>query len=1003
MPYSYFRHLVLLFLFFLWSQESLADSVDLGLQVPDGFEVTEYADSRLANDIYTLTVDPKGRIVVAGRKYIRILEDTNKDGKADKAIPFADTPRDGAMGLLWEGDTLYVTGDGGLRRFFDKNGDNKADGQSQILHRLKTGGEHSTHAIRRGPDGWLYVLCGNHSGVGKNFAQLSTSPIKTPTAGVVLRFTPDLKKSEIVADGFRNAYGMDFNADGELFTYDSDNERCVSLPWYEPTRLYHVIPGGFHGWLSPQFANTWRCPPYFPDVVEPLATLNRGSPTGVVCYRHTQFPEKYRGGIFALDWTFGKVYFVGLKKQGSSYTSTKEVFLEAVGDNGFAPTGAVVHPKTGDLYLSIGGRGTRGAVYRIRYPNGKVATKAVKRLQPAKRLLPLHSESHFKEVLSWKTTDLHELRRKLTLLARYSASPSANSSLSQIIMSNWDTSDRYLRLATARLLRDLPAAEQKKVLKRARTIPQQLTTGLALYSKYPKEVASSMRKVLKDTTESHYRLAAIRIIQLAFGNLSTMDRKIEVWEGYSPRRTRSTVEKAIDTTELQRTKAQLRKLLWTGHGDVDREASRTLAMLQDDSEVTLTRMVQKMTKLDDPVEQIHYLIVTSRLSAPRSIDITKKTAEVLVGLEPSLDILKANRDRNWPRRIQEVYRELVTRDQELPGAILNHKDFGHPGHVLFARVRGFDRKKAARKFLQRAKTQEDYDWTPQLVGIVSALPRKEVYPLLRELGATQGLQSAVLPILAKSPQIEDHDRFVRGLNSPSLSISRTSLKALLELPARPTGQQAFALIMAWKRLPQGKSNDFEREIINQLQRVSGQKLGPSHEDWMAWLTKTHPQLAAKANNPDGVDVTAWQQRLTKLDWAKGQTGRGKRVFVKGRCASCHSGRQALGPDLQGVTGRFSRKDLFTAILQPNRDVSERYQTTLIRTTTGKLYSGQVIYQAEDGVILQDSNGNALRIAGDQIDLQMRSRQSLMPSGLLDNWTDAEIVDLYAYLKSLGTR
>ena len=119
-----------------------------------------------------------------------------------------------------------------------------------------------------------------------------TSPIREPVAGCLLRFTPDLKQSEIVADGFRNAYDFDFNPDGELFTYDSDNERCVALPWYEPTRFYHVIPGGRHGWLSPQRGTFWRMPPYFADVVAPLATLERGSPTGCVCYRHVQFPAE---------------------------------------------------------------------------------------------------------------------------------------------------------------------------------------------------------------------------------------------------------------------------------------------------------------------------------------------------------------------------------------------------------------------------------------------------------------------------------------------------------------------------------------------------------------------------------------------------------------------------------------------------------------------------------------------------------------------------------------
>src|SRR5205807_6288707 len=92
-----------------------------GLQVPPGFEVVEYADSSLANDIYTMTIDPQGRIVVAGRGYIRVLLDKAGKGRADRFIQLADAPKDGAMGLLWEGDHLYFTGDGGLRRFRIKN------------------------------------------------------------------------------------------------------------------------------------------------------------------------------------------------------------------------------------------------------------------------------------------------------------------------------------------------------------------------------------------------------------------------------------------------------------------------------------------------------------------------------------------------------------------------------------------------------------------------------------------------------------------------------------------------------------------------------------------------------------------------------------------------------------------------------------------------------------------------------------------------------------------
>src|SRR5262249_42036538 len=279
-----------------YSASSLgAREVKHGLRAPDGFEVTEFADSSLANDIYTMTFDPKGRVVVAGRGYIRILLDKDGSGRADGAIDFARGLKAGAMGLLWEGTSLFCTGDGGLLRY-RAGGDGRADGPPELIRKLKTGGEHTAHAVRRGPDGWLYVLVGDQTRIDKSYAALPTSPVKEPVGGCVLRLPPDLKGCEVVAGGFRNAYAMDFNADGELLPFDSDNEPGVSLPWYEPPRLYHVVPGGHHGWRAPRHAATWRFPPHFVDVVAPVATLGRGSPTGVVCYQHAQFPPRYRGG-----------------------------------------------------------------------------------------------------------------------------------------------------------------------------------------------------------------------------------------------------------------------------------------------------------------------------------------------------------------------------------------------------------------------------------------------------------------------------------------------------------------------------------------------------------------------------------------------------------------------------------------------------------------------------------------------------------------------------------
>ena len=337
---------------------------DLGLKVPDGFRVRVFADESLANDTYAMTLDATGLAVVTTRGSITTLHDDNGDGRADRATVFATTET-GGMGLSFDGNDLWFCGDGWLSRYRDADGDGRADGPPERLLPLAFT-EHGGHAVRKGPDGWWYVIGGNDSGIGPGHATLPGSPVVAPEAGALLRLTPDGSRSEILADGFRNPYDFDFQADGAIITYDSDVERDIFLPWYAPTRLFHVAPGGHHGWRLKGFLRSWPRPGYDPGTVDVLAAIGRGSPTGVVSYRHRQFPARFRGGLFVLDWTFGKVYFVTLTPFGSTYRAKVEVFLEPKGTSGFAPTDAVVAPD-GALMICIGGRRTRGSVYRVEY------------------------------------------------------------------------------------------------------------------------------------------------------------------------------------------------------------------------------------------------------------------------------------------------------------------------------------------------------------------------------------------------------------------------------------------------------------------------------------------------------------------------------------------------------------------------------------------------------------------------------------------------------------
>jgi len=152
---AFFLSLVLPSILFIALPCSAA--VSHGFRVPDGFEVSLYAGDDLAHDIFSMTTDAKGRIVVAGKDYVKILHDTDGDGKADKATLFVKASKTGAHGMYFDGPDLIMNGDGGIRRWRDTDGDGVADGEPEFWLRTERDGEHSANGIVKGPDGWFYL------------------------------------------------------------------------------------------------------------------------------------------------------------------------------------------------------------------------------------------------------------------------------------------------------------------------------------------------------------------------------------------------------------------------------------------------------------------------------------------------------------------------------------------------------------------------------------------------------------------------------------------------------------------------------------------------------------------------------------------------------------------------------------------------------------------------------------------------------------------------------
>lgn len=863
---------------------SLSADPTVGLKVPEGFVVTQFAGPELANDIYCLHIDAKGRVVVAGRGYVRQLLDTDGDGKADKVDDLIPAPPDGPMGLLWEGDTLFVTTDGGLKKWNGVTGKERPKEKPVTVIKLKTGGEHDAHAVRRGPDGELYVLCGNMAGISAKTITAKQSPVAEPVAGGLLRMNDDGTDVAVIADGFRNPYDFDFDVNGTPFTYDSDNERCVGLPWYEPTRFYRVMSGGHYGWLNPQHTQTWRLPPYWPSVVAPVVTAGRGSPTGVACYRHTRFPKEYQGGFFYADWTFGTIWFTNPSAKEPKATP----FLTVSGENGFAPTGLAVDPSSGDLFVSIGGRGTRGSVYRISYQNtGKGE--------------PI----------------------------RFDAKP----------LPKWGK----------------PAAVPLK--------PERLT----------------------DAKTHAERLAVVCGWFDALGGVGDPKVKGTVWEGY-------TFRKPPEADLLASLVSAVKNVYPTNDPTLNRELIRFLAAAADDSAEGVVS--GRLVKQADPVDRTHSLIVLGRMSAPLSRTDAVRISAALLTLDAAYATSGIPRDTNWSLRMSEVVRPAASGDRLLSDAMNTHPAFGRAEHLWLARAANVPRGLAGEAFARHA-AEGKFVWAAGHGEYIGALPENDARPMLKKL-ADAGFRDAAAVQLAQWPTETDRPLFVGGLGSTSADVVTKCAGALAKVGVRD--DDLVPLVRALRRFPEAKKDAPVRTaIVAVLKSHTGESFDDAAK-WEGWLTERHPELAKKLGGM-GYDWAAWNKRLEKIDFAVGDAEKGRAVFAKAQCAACHNGTTAVGPSLVGVAKRFSRDDLLTAVLDPNRDVADRYRTVRF-TTAEQVYEGIVIYEATDGVMLQTSADTTVRIPGKSIEHKKPGTNSLMPTGLLDALKDDEVADLFAYLKGL---
>lgn len=335
-----------------------------------------------------LCADGKGRLIVSdqfGGLYRVTPPAAGQPLTSDDIEPVPAAIR-GVNGMVWLNDALYVGVNdyeqkmaSGVYRITDSNGDDQLDAV-ELLRAVHSRSDHGVHALVPTPDGQaLYLITGNNT-TPPELAETSQVPrvwgedhllpsmpdgrghnrgVLAP-GGIVYRISLDGKTFEAYASGFRNIFDAAVNRDGELFTYDADMEYDFNTPWYRPTRICHVVSGAEFGWRN----GAGKRMPFYADNHPPVLDIGPGSPTGVTFGYGAKFPAKYQNALYALDWSWGKLYAVHLQEDGSTYKATREEFVTG------APlpiTDAIIHPDDGAMYFTIGGRRVQSGLYRVTY------------------------------------------------------------------------------------------------------------------------------------------------------------------------------------------------------------------------------------------------------------------------------------------------------------------------------------------------------------------------------------------------------------------------------------------------------------------------------------------------------------------------------------------------------------------------------------------------------------------------------------------------------------
>ncbi len=876
--------------------------------------------------------------------------------------------------------------------------------------------------------------------------------IKAP-GGTVIRLDVEGKSVELVAGGLRNAFDLTFHPSGRLYVHDSDMESDEGSPWYRPTSLYEVNEGGEYGWRS-----GWsKWPTYYYDRLPTLLETGRGSPTGSTVYDHVMFPQRYHDCLFLADWTQGRILSVKLSDDGQAQS---EVFVEgqplnvtdlAVGPDGWLYFCTGGRGTKGGIYqvrwlgkvpdaLKDLGSGIAKAIKQPQLDSAwarqevaalkrelgsswanKIAGVAFSDENPAKfrlralEVMQLFGPTPTPELLSALVKSPNEAVRVraaqllgvqkdpaqvvaelVKLLAdvdpnvqhaacegllRCGENPSVDAITPLLALA-----DRRLSWAARRLLERIPTEQWQSKLLGHSDQRVQLQAGLALMIVDPSkgnalEVVALARRMLAGFVSDRNFVDLLRLTQVALHRSGL---------------------RAEDVPEL---KEELAGEFPVGEPPLNRELFRLLAYLDADSVVPAAiRFLKSEAELGERLHiAMHLRFFKHSWTAAERLSVVKFFEEIQpadAGSSVPLYVMNVTRDMCQDLPLEEA-RIFVSEGAKWPNAALVSL-YRYPDKLSDSDLQTL--RKLDQEIDQPGFEGEHFKRLK--TGIVAMLSQNadpESLAYLREIWVrSPERRQAVALGLAQDPKDEDWDYLVRSLPVLESFAVGEVMDALRKVPTATDDPNAFReVIMHGLRM--GQAHEETAPAVRLLSFWTGENLN-SLEEWQAWFSDKFP-TSPEAKLPEFEQSSPWNietlsEYFSSSDGRSGDPTAGRIVYETSQCAACHrmgSIGTAIGPDLTTVAKRFTRKEVIESILFPSHVISDQYRTQRVLTTDGKVYSGQVSKNLNGTITVRDSKLAEKIIAEQDIDQIQPSKSSLMPSGLLDTLSAAEIRDLMTFL------